>query len=74
MAGGWANHIQDNLTGVKRDSTISKWHPATPSKVRLKIYRFNVTRRFVPNGEAAMTDGMFDLSFQPSHLFALIKE
>ena len=75
--GGWSLGLV-NLSGVKPTTAISKWHPATTIKVTwqvapladvgavtFKIYRSDVTQRFVSAGEATMTKGTLTFVSQP---------
>ena len=84
--GGWSLSMV-NLTGVRPDTSISKWHPATLLKVKweaaplageatvvLKIYRSDTKRRFAMDGHAAMTHGTLNLDLRPGELVTLIKE
>lgn len=84
--GGWSLAMV-NLTDVRPDTSIGKWHPATRLKVRweasplgregdtkLNVYRSDAARRFAPDGQAAVTDGTLTLDLRPSELVTLIKE
>ena len=82
--GGWSLGAI-NLSGVKPNTSISQWHPATALKVTWRatplagdetttfnIFRSDVTRRFVSVGEATMTKGSLTLVLQPGELVTLI--
>ncbi len=82
--GGWSLGMI-NLSGVKPDTSISKWHPATALKVTwqatplageeaviFNIFRSDVTRRFVSDSTTTMTKGNLTLVLQPGELVTLI--
>ncbi len=76
-----------NLTGVRPDTAISKWHPATSLQVKwdvaglageptvsLSIYRSDAERRFASDGNAIMHGGTLTLDLRPGELITLIQE
>ena len=82
--GGWSLGMV-SLCGVGPDTNISKWHPATALDVTwevaplagkgiiaFNVFRSNDTERFVPAGEATMTDGKLTLSLRPGELVTLV--
>ncbi len=84
--GGWSLAMV-NLTGVRPDTPISTWHPATLLKVRWEVptlagkaavtlnsYRSDAVRCFAPAGHAVMTKGTLTLDLRPRELVTLIEE
>ena len=82
--GGWSLGMI-NLSGVKPNTSISQWHPATTLKVTwqatpladdeaivFNIFRSDVARRFVSDGKATMVKGNLTLVLQPNELVTLI--
>ncbi len=82
--GGWSLGMI-NLSGVKPNTSISQWYPATALNVTwqttplagdeaviFNIFCSDVTRRFVSAGKATMTKGNLTLVLQPGELVTLI--
>ena len=82
--GGWSLGVV-NLSGVKPDTSISKWQAATTLKVTwqatplageeaviFNIFRSDVTRRFVSDSKVTMTKGNLTLVLQPGELVTLM--
>jgi hypothetical protein len=74
-----------NLSGVKPNTSVSQWYPATTLKVTwqatplagdeaitFNIFRSDVVRRFESAGEATMTKGNLTLVLQPGELVTLV--
>jgi hypothetical protein len=74
-----------NLSGVKPNTPISAWHPATTLDVTwqatplaaeeaivFSIFRSDVAKRFVPDGDAKMAKGKLALKLRPGELITLI--
>jgi hypothetical protein len=81
--GGWSLGMV-NLSGVRPNTPISKWHSATTlhvtwqatplagdRAVALKIFRSDATQRFVAAGQATMTNGKLSLVLKPCELVTL---
>jgi hypothetical protein len=82
--GGWSLGMI-NLSGVKPNTSVSQWYPATTLKVTwqatplagdeaitFNIFRSDVVRRFESAGEATMTKGNLTLVLQPGELVTLV--
>ena len=84
--GGWSLGMV-NLSGVKPNTSISKWYPATTlnvtwhvtglaadEAVSFSIFRSDVARRFVSDGKATMTKGGLSLILRPGELVTLVEK
>ena len=82
--GGWSLAVV-NLTGVKPNTEIARFQPATPLTVRwdvptlgaipelkLKVFRSSANERFVPAGHVAMHAGQITLNIAPQELLTLM--
>ena len=73
-----------NLTGVKPNTEIARFQPATPLTVRwdvpalgaipelkFKVFRSSANERFVPAGQAVMHAGRITVDIAPRELLTL---
>jgi hypothetical protein len=81
--GGWSLAVV-NLTGVKPNTEIARFRPATPMTVRwdvpalndvtkliFKVSRSSATARFAPAGQAVMHAGRIKVDIAPQELLTL---
>ncbi len=81
--GSWSLAVV-NLTGVRPNSSISQWHPASPLRVvwkipplkntvgqEFRVFRSDATHRFVPTGRVRLNNGAITLSLKPGELITL---
>jgi hypothetical protein len=81
--GGWSLAVV-NLTGVKPNTEIARFQPATPLTVSwevralndvpeltFKVSRSSATARFVPAGQAVMHAGRITVDIAPRELLTL---